>query len=137
MQRLIYLLVLGIFFGTVDTASARRHEINPTDLVVIRTTKVFAFSGLLYDDKVLNAVVIFEGCESTNGTTCDDPHVWTGTLVTVTLTATTCRVRKGDAKEEVCANSAYTISDLETDIDTNAKGLGLGAAAAFTAGYGN
>jgi len=103
---------------------------------VTNTYKVFMHSALLFDEKAKAAIVQYEECESVNAKSCDMPIVYTGYVVRITITETSCKIRKGTASETDCDNASYFLSNLDADIDDDAKGRKGGCDSAFTAGYG-
>ena len=110
-------------------------EVNPSDTVISDTYGVFKFTATSVDYTNSVATVTHQSCAN-NGSMCDSPLVLTGYVVTVKLSATTCTVKKGDNAAAACNNGSYFFTNLETDIDADAKGLEAGCDTAFTAGYG-
>ena len=136
MKKILALAIMAALGGVAVLAHAAPGEVNPSDLTQSTTDEVFTASGMIFDEKAGKAIVVYEGCAN-NGTVCDSPLVWTGVVVTVTMTATTCTVKKGDAAAVTCDNASYFLSNFEADIDDDAKGLKAGCDSAFTAGYGS
>jgi hypothetical protein len=136
VKRALYIWLGLLLLSVGNLAFAAPGEINPSDAVVSETHEVFSFTSLTFDETGSTAIVTYQSCAN-NGTVCDGPLVLEDYVVTITLTATTCQLQKGAAAPEACDNASYFISNLEADIDDDAKGLKGGCDAAFTAGYGS